>query len=470
MRRNRKVKIIATLGPASSRTEQIRNLFLAGVDTFRLNFSHGTSEDHRRRFEIIRSIEQETGRPIGILADLQGPKLRIGHFTTGSVTLVPGAAFRLDLLPDPGDVRRVSLPHPELFTALQKDDWLLLDDGKIRLRITKTGSDFADTEVIFGGSLSNNKGVNLPGRLLDISPLTEKDRRDLDFALEIGVDWIALSFVQRVKDIEEARQLIGGRAALMVKIEKPTALDELEEMIEVVDAMMVARGDLGVEMPPESVPPLQKRIIRACRLAGKPVIVATQMLDSMVHTPTPTRAEASDVATAVYDGADCVMLSAESASGDYPVEAVTMMNRIIENVEADPHHRRIMNAEPLAPEHTSSDAITKAAAQVAQTINAALIVTYTTSGSTCLRCARERPIVPIMGLTPRLNTARILTLVWGVHTIPTEEVGSTSTMVSIACQLARQDQFAEIGQSLVITAGVPFGTPGATNLLRIAVT
>jgi len=468
MRRNRNVKIIATLGPASSTPEMIEKLFIAGADTFRLNFSHGTHADHRDRVQAIRKLEQRTERPIGILADLQGPKLRVGTFTDGAVTLAPGASFRLDLEDGPGTLERVQLPHPEVFDALTPGEELLLDDGKIRLKVAECGRDFAATEVVIGGRLSNNKGVNLPGALLDISPLTEKDRKDLAFALDMGVDWVALSFVQRPADIAEARRLIGGRAAIMIKLEKPAAVECLDELVEAVDAIMVARGDLGVEMPPEAVPPLQKRMVRASRAAGKPVVVATQMLESMVGNPTPTRAEASDVATAVYDGADCVMLSAESAAGKFPVEAVAMMSRVIESVEQDTLHRGIMNAEIPEPEHTASDAITRAAAQVAETIKAAAIATYTTSGSTCLRCARERPPVTILGLTPKLQTARQLSLVWGTHSAMTDDASSITSMVSIACDIAKRDGFAKPGERLVITAGVPFGTPGATNLLRIA--
>jgi pyruvate kinase len=468
MKRNRKAKIVATLGPSSSTPERIAELFRAGADVFRLNFSHGSPEDHRRRYDAVRAVEAEYGRPIGILMDLQGPKFRVGTFAGGAVQLAAGDAFRLDLSPEPGDISRAPLPHPEVMAALVPGTDLLLDDGRIRLRVETCGGDFAETKVVTGGRLSDRKGVNLPGVLLPLSPLTEKDRQDLAFGLDLGCDWVALSFVQRPEDVAEARRLIAGRAAVLVKLEKPSAIDRLDELIEQADAVMVARGDLGVEMPPEDVPAVQKRIIAGCREAGKPVIVATQMLESMIHAPAPTRAEASDVATAVYDGADAVMLSAETASGDYPIEAVSMMDRIIRRVEIDPAYRRIVDTQHPEPEATASDAISAAAAQVAHTLSAAAICTYTTSGSTTLRAARERPEVPILCLTSNLGTARRLALVWGTHCVHTEDVHSFQEMVIKACGIALKEEMAASGQRLVVTAGVPFGTPGATNVLRIA--
>jgi pyruvate kinase len=468
MRRQRQAKILATLGPTSSTPEMIRALFDAGTDVFRFNFSHGRHEDHRERFEHVRQIELERGRPIGVLMDLQGPKLRIGTFVDGAIELKAGAPFRLDMSSTPGDRTRAPMPHPEIFKALTPGIELLLDDGKRRLKVERCGEDFAETTVITGGRLSDRKGVNVPGAILPISALTEKDRLDLQFGLDLGVDWVALSFVQRPEDVAEARKLIAGRAAVLIKLEKPAAIEHLDELIDLTDAVMVARGDLGVEMPAEEVPILQKQIITACRKAGKPVVVATQMLDSMVHAPTPTRAEASDVATAVYDSADAVMLSAETASGDYPLESVQMMNRIIERVERDPYYRRILNAQRLEPEATAADAISAAATQVAETLSAAAIVTYTTSGSTTLRAARERPYAPIMTLTAKIETARRLALAWGTHCVHTEDVHSFSEMVDKACRIAREQDIADKGQRLVVTAGVPFGTPGSTNVLRIA--
>lgn len=468
MRRQRSTKIVATLGPATSSPEKIEALFRAGVDVFRINMSHGTQDDHRARVDAIRALEGRVGRPVAILLDLQGPKLRVGQFREGKVLLRAGAAFRFDLDPAPGDETRAPLLHPEIFAAIGPGAELLLDDGRLRLKIVESGADFCRTEVVTGGPLSDRKGVNVPGVVLPLSPLTEKDRRDLTFGLDLGVDWVAMSFVQRPDDVAEGRRLIAGRAALMSKLEKPAAIERLGEIVELSDAVMVARGDLGVELPPEEVPSLQKRILRVCRQMGKPVVVATQMLDSMVAAPAPTRAEASDVATAVYDGADAVMLSAETASGQYPVEAVTIMDRIARRVEQDRLYRRIMDAEHAEPEATAADAITAAARQIAHTIRAAAIVTYTTSGSTTLRAARERPDVPILCLTQRAETARRLALCWGVHAVITADIDNFADMVQKAVFSARQEEFARTGDRLVITAGVPFGTPGATNILRIA--
>ncbi|MBF0560558.1 MAG: pyruvate kinase [Alphaproteobacteria bacterium] len=467
MRRNRKAKIIATLGPASSSPEALEALFRAGADVFRFNFSHGTHAEHKARVEMVRDLERAYRRPIAILMDLQGPKLRVGEFAGKTVRLEHGAMFRLDLLSALGDATRVMLPHPEIFAALTADTDLLLDDGKVRLRVERVGPDFADTRVIIGGTLSDHKGVNVPDVILGISSLTAKDRVDLDAGLDMGADWVALSFVQRPEDVAEARKLIGGRAALLSKLEKPSAIDFLDEIIELSDAVMVARGDLGVEVPPENVPILQKRIVHAGRRAGKPVVVATQMLDSMVHAPTPTRAEASDVATAIYDGADAVMLSAESAVGAYAVEAVTIMDRIISTVERDEVYLRITNASRLEPESNAADAISAAARQVAHTIKAAAIVTYTSSGSTTLRAARERPEVPILCLTANLAVARQLAIAWGAHCVLINEIGNFADMVKKACRVARRDSFADFGDRLVVSAGVPFGTPGTTNVLRI---
>ncbi len=467
--RQRQTKIVATLGPASSSIEKIRALFDAGADVFRLNFSHGTIEDHKQRLQLIRQVEKETGRPIAALGDLQGPKLRLGTFADGPIDLTTGQTFRLDLDKTPGNRDRAPLPHPEIFAAISSGRDLLLDDGKVRLRVESNGPDFAITTVINGGKLSDRKGVNVPDAVLPLSPLTAKDRVDLGAALEMGVDWIALSFVQRPEDIEEAKSLIKGRAAVMAKLEKPSAIQNLQGILDLADGVMVARGDLGVEMPPEDVPRTQKLIVREARRVGKPVIVATQMLESMITSPTPTRAEASDVATAVYDGADAIMLSAESASGQYPVEAVAMMNRIAEHTQSDPSFHTSISAHHPILQKTASDAITAAARQTAETINAAAIATYTTSGKTTLRAVRERPEVPILCLTAVLQTARRLTLSYGVHAIHTEDVANVSEMVQKATDMAKRDGLAQIGQTIVITAGVPFGRSGSTNMLRVAV-
>jgi pyruvate kinase len=468
IRRARSAKIVATIGPACSAEDMIERLFLAGVDVFRLNFSHGEHATHRINVDRIRAVERKHGHPIGIMMDLQGPKLRLGRFAEGRVALTAGDRFRLDLGPALGTSKRATLPHPEIFAAITPGTDLLVDDGKVRLTVQRSGADFAETEVAIGGIVSDHKGVNVPNVLLPISALTEKDRLDLSFGLDLGVDWVAMSFVQRPEDVAEGRELIGGRAALLAKLEKPSAIDRLSEILALVDGVMVARGDLGVEMPPEDVPVLQRQIIHLARQAGKPVIVATQMMESMIQAPTPTRAEASDVATAVYEGADAVMLSAETAAGQYPLEAVRMMERILRRVHSDPLFRTTLSSENVVLQETASDAITAAAKQVATTMKAAAIVTFTSSGSTTLRAARERPAVPILCLTASLGVARRFALVWGVHAVQTKEIQTFAEMVQRACHLAYAEGFARDGERIVITAGVPFGHSGATNILRIA--
>jgi pyruvate kinase len=468
MRKRRHAKIIATLGPDTSSPEAIEALWEAGADVFRLNMSHSGRDDHRGRVKAIRAVERKLQRPIGILADLQGPKFRIGTFAKGGIELAAGKPFRLDLSDKPGDAKRAPLPHPDVIAALGPGNDILLDDGKVRLTVEKVGKDFVDTVVATGGPLSDRKGVNVPGIVLPVSALTDKDRRDLTFALELGCDWIALSFVQRPDDMAELRKLTSNRASIVAKIEKPAALDHFEEIVELTDAVMVARGDLGVEIPPEDVPSIQKHLVGVSRRAGKPVIVATQMLDSMVDAPTPTRAEASDVAGAVYEGADAVMLSAETAVGRYPRETVAIMDRIIRRTERDPTWRLLMDAGRAPPHATAASAITAAARQVAETIGAAAVVTYTSSGSTALRAARERPSAPILCLTGSDQTARKLTLAWGVESFFSHDAHSVEEMVDYALAMVQDNEFADRGQPIVITAGMPFGTPGATNMLRIA--
>ena len=467
MRRVRNVKVLATLGPASASEDMIRALFEAGADAFRLNMSHGTYDDVRAKHKRIRAVEAELGRPICILVDLQGPKLRVGKVAEGT-ELDEGASFRLQLKHGPGDATGAELPHKEIFQAIGPGANLLIDDGKIRLEVVEAGEDFADTKVVVGGPLSSNKGVNVPDVMLPVPSLSEKDRRDLDFAMTLDVDWVALSFVQRPDDVAETKKIVAGRAAVMAKIEKPRALDHLDQIIEMADGIMVARGDLGVELPIEQVPGIQKAITRAARHAGKPVVVATQMLDSMIEALVPTRAEVSDVANAVFEGADAVMLSGESAVGAHPVEAVEMMDRVARSVEANPQFRQAIDAGRAEPETTSADAITLAARQVAETLKAAAIVCYTASGSTGLRASRERPEVPILVLTPVVQTARRLALAWGVHCVETEDARSFLDMVIRAIRVAETEEFAKSGDRVIITAGVPFGSPGRTNILRIA--
>jgi len=468
LRRRRRTKIVATLGPASSTPEVIERLYRTGADVFRLNFSHGSHEDHAQRIGIIRALEKKVGRPIGILADVQGPKLRVGRFQAGRVQLQTGQSFRLDMSATPGDVRRVQLPHPEIIEAARIGTTLLLDDGKLRLRVVHKRDDHLETEILVGGALSDRKGVNVPDVPLNIPALTVKDRADLDFVLPLGIEYIGLSFVQRPEDVAETQAIADGRAWVMVKLEKPQAVENLEGIMALTDAVMVARGDLGVEMPPEEVPLIQKRIVRMARELGKPVVVATQMLESMISSPSPTRAEASDVATAVFDGADAVMLSAESAAGQFPFEAVNMMDRILSRVEQDSGWRQLTNAARPEPQKTSAGAISTAARQVAETIDAKTIATFSSTGSTTLRVARERPSSPILGLTASESTARRMAVVWGVHPLLSQEPNSMTDMVNKAVRAAASEGFAESGDEIVVTAGVPFGTPGTTNALRVA--
>lgn len=475
MLRKRNTKITVTLGPASSSRELIEQLYLKGADVFRLNLSHGSHEDHQQRYQYIRELEQQYDRPLAVMVDLQGPKLRLGRFKNKQVMLMPGQNFRLDLDESLGDETRVNLPHPEIFAALESGATLLVDDGKVRLKVQSFDADFAQTIVEVAGPVSDHKGVNVPGVELPISVLTEKDLKDLDFGLQLGADFIALSFVQKPEDILEARALIQGRAKILAKLEKPQAIQHLDEIVRLSDGVLVARGDLGVEMPPEDVPSLQKLIIRTCRKWGRPVLVATQMLDSMVKNPTPTRAEASDVATAVYDGADAVMLSAESASGDYPIESVEMMERIINRVEHDVFYRELLQAYDSKPEATIADAITMAAHETARTVGAKAIVTFTASGSTTLRASRERPEVPILALTSNIETARQLVMSWGVHPVLCEEVLDFFQMSSASTREVLRFNLGVPGDHIVITAGVPYQVandseifvPGTTNLLRI---
>ncbi len=466
--RNRKVRILATLGPASDDGETIRRLAEAGADAFRINMSHGDHADHAGRIAAVRALESALGRPTTILADLQGPKLRVGRFKGDRATLAAGQTFTFDRGGASGDATRVTLPHPEIFVAVEPGARLLVDDGRLVFRVVECDATRIVCEVLVAGVISNNKGLNVPDVVLPLAALTDKDRADLAFALEQGVDWIALSFVQRPEDVAEARRLIGGKAALLAKIEKPAAIDRLDDILELADAVMVARGDLGVELPPEEVPPLQKRIVEAARRLGRPVVVATQMLESMIVSPSPTRAEVSDVATAVYDGADAIMLSAESASGRYPLEAVAMMDRIATSAEADStHHARVHFTETL-PDATTNDAIARAAADMVPTVGAAAIVCFTSSGSTARRVARERPLVPLLVLTPSLKTARRIGLLWGSHAVRTRDVHSFEEMVGKSKRMAIRHRLAVAGDRIIVTAGVPFGVPGSTNVVHVA--
>jgi pyruvate kinase len=468
MRRQRRTKVVATLGPASAGRTMIGRLFEAGADVFRINMSH-TSHDKMREFvAVIRSIEAESNRPIGILVDLQGPKLRLGGFKNDWAQIDIGQPFVLDAESTPGDSQRVYLPHPEIFAAIKPGDAVLIDDGKLRLVVIEAMPQRIVTRVQVGGKVSNRKGVSLPDTIIPVAALAPKDIADLEAALDTGIDWVALSFIQRPEDIAEAKKITRGRAAVMAKIEKPQAVTRLNEILDLADGLMVARGDLGVEMPLEKVPGVQKEMTRACRRAGKPVIVATQMLESMVASPVPTRAEVSDVATAIFDGADAIMLSAESAAGQYPVEAVSTMNRIAEEVENEAIYLPSIHVLHTEPEATGADAIAAAARQVAETLDLAAVVCWTSSGATGMRVSRERPKPPIVAISPMVAAGRKLSLVWGIHCVVAEDARDQDDMVQRACQIAFKEGFAKAGQRVIIVAGVPLGTPGATNMMRVA--
>lgn len=468
MRRQRKTKIVATLGPASNTPEIMAALFDAGADVFRINMSHTPHELLTRMHGDLRALGDDRGRPIGILVDLQGPKIRLGTLSGGPRELKEGERIRLVLGETSQTPNEIPIPHPEIFQAIKQKHALLIDDGKVRLRLLKRADTYADAEVVVGGEIKDRKGVNMPDTLLPMSAITPKDRKDLDAAMALGVDWVALSFVQRPEDIAEVKKIVAGRAGVLAKIEKPKALTSLDRILELSDALMVARGDLGVELPLESVPGVQKQITRAARKAGKPVVVATQMLESMIQSSTPTRAEVSDVATAVYDGADAVMLSAESAAGAHPVESVTVMDRIARKVESDVLYQSMIDAQRNPPEATTADAIMAAVHEVTQTINAKAIICWTKSGSTALRAARERAHAPILAITPSIDTARRLALVWGLHCLTSDEVSNLDEMVDQATAFAEREGFAQSGERVVITGGVPLGVTGTTNMLRVA--
>ena len=463
-------KIIATLGPTTSSLDTIRNLANAGVNAFRLNFSHGDYQTHKNNFTAIRKVARENKTHYSILADLQGPKLRIGDFKDGSIHLKEGNAFRLDMKNKLGDIKRVSLMHPEIYQVLTPGMVLLLNDGQIKLQVTEYGSDFVDTIVLVGGELSNHKGVNVPDVALPISALTEKDKKDLDFALKMGVDWVCLSFVQQPEDVKLAQQIISNQAGVIVKIEKPTALNHLDEIIDLTDAVMVARGDLGVECPLETVPTLQRNIILKCRQKGKPVIVATQMLESMIKAPVPTRAEVSDVATAVYEGADCIMLSAETAIGSYPIEAVSMMKRIIMSTQKDESYSTHLESSALPTDDKAiSTAITSSMRQMVKALeHPDCIITFSASGKTAQRASKERLLIPILNLTASEKVANKMALVWGVNSIVTGSLKELMRVPDYALKIAKKEGYTNTGDEVIISAGIPFGTEGSTNIIHIA--
>jgi pyruvate kinase len=464
---SRACKIVATLGPASEAPDRLIILLEAGVDCFRLNFSHGTHAEHARRYRAVREAEQRVGRPVAVFADLQGPKIRVGPFASGGVALRFGDVKRIEASDAPGDDAVIRIPHPEIVAALQDGDVLKFDDGKVQMTVVAADAGGVTARVDYGAELKSQKGLNLPTRRIPISALTDKDRADLAYALELGVDFIALSFVQSAEDVKEARAAIGDRAGIIAKIEKPAALEDLARIVAYADAIMVARGDLGVELAPEQVPIAQRKIIRTARAAGRPVIVATHMLESMIDAPTPTRAEASDVATAVYQGADAVMLSAESAVGRHPATAVAIMDRIIKAVEADPEHWSGLSRDMTRPEPTTADAIALSAREIAEVLDCAAVVAYTSTGSTAHRLSRERPRCGVLGLTPNVATARRLALSWGVRSVVTDDALSMEDMVAKAEAAVRALRAAKREDRVVITAGIPFGRPGKTNTIRL---
>jgi len=465
--RGRDCKIVATMGPASDPPERLAMLIQAGVDCFRLNFSHGSKDDHARRLAAIRAAEEQAGSAVGVFADLQGPKIRVGSFEGGEIKLKFNEVVTLEASTEAGSQGLIRLPHSEIVNALEEGDILKLDDGKLQITVIERGRTQLKARVDHGGVLKNQKGLNVPTRRIPISALTPKDREDLAFALDLGVDYIALSFVQHPEDVREARELIKDRAGIISKIEKPSALERIEEIVELSDAVMVARGDLGVELPPEQVPIAQRKIIRAARAAGRPVIVATHMLESMVEAATPTRAEASDVATAVYQGADAVMLSAESAVGRHPQSAVAIMDRIIRAVEEDNEYWTSLPRDMTPPQATTADAIALSARHIADVIGCAALVAYTSTGSTAFRVARERPRCGVIGLTPFIETARKLSLVWGVRSMVTEDVSNVEEMVDKADAAVRKLGVAEVGDRIAVIAGIPFGRAGKTNTIRV---
>ena len=468
MIRSRRTRMLCTLGPATRTPEQVEALARAGADVFRLNFSHGTHEDHARSFDAVRAAEVKIERPLGVLADLQGPKFRLGKFKDGKVAIRQGQPFRLDLDPTPGDENRVGVPHPEILAALKPGVGVLIDDGKVRLKVTAADGRSADTVVEAGDELSDAKGLGVPGVRIPMPALTTKDREDLAFALRLGVDWVALSFVQHPEDMAELRRLVDGRAAVMAKIEKPSALDHLDEILDLSDGLMVARGDLGVELPPEDVPIVQRMLVRAARLRGTPVVVATQMLESMTHSPSPTRAEVSDVANAVYQGADALMLSGETAAGDYPIEAAAMMDRIINRVEQDPFWHQLIAAETQSFEDADTDALVAAARRAADATSTACLVAFTATGATARRMARERPLQAVLALTPNPRTAHRLTLVWGLEPRVAADPRNLDEMTEEAVEIAVSLGLTKPGGRILVAAGTPFGAPGAANLLRFA--
>jgi len=463
----RRAKIVCTLGPATSTPERIRALVEAGMDVARLNMSHGSHADHERAYSLVRQASDDSGHAIGIFADLQGPKIRLGKVAAGKVRLEDGADFTITTREVPGDAEVCSTTYEGLPGDVSTGDEILIDDGNVRLEVTAVEGQDVRTRVVVGGAISDNKGINLPGVAVSVPALSEKDKEDLRWALHQTVDFIALSFVRSAADVEDVRAVMreeGIFLPVIAKIEKPQAIENIEEIVDAFDGFMVARGDLGVECPLENVPFLQKQVIDVARRHAKPVIVATQMLESMISSPRPTRAEASDVANAVLDGADAVMLSGETSVGEWPVETVETMAKIIESTEK--HGLSRMTAIDWQP-RTRGGVIAKAAAEVAERVGAKYLVAFTQSGDSARRLSRYRGPIPMIAFTPVDAVRSQLALSWGVETFKAPEVEHTDEMVrQVDEHLLRINRLKE-GELVVLIAGSPPGIPGSTNALRI---
>jgi pyruvate kinase len=468
---NRRTKIICTLGPATDAPGVLRSLISAGLDVARLNFSHGSFDEHERRIRSVRDASRDLKRPIAILADLPGPKIRIGTIESGTVRLRRSADFTLTLNDVPGDENVVTLHAPAVFKSVRPDHSLFLDDGIIELKVTEVSPTEIRTKVVNGGDLSGHKGLALPGVPLDTPSLTEEDLKALEFISKSGeIDWIAVSFVRSPNDIRDARKelvRLGRPLPLIAKIEQHEAVDNLDEILQEADSLMVARGDLGVERPIYQVPILQKQIIAKCKAVGKPVITATQMLDSMIRNPRPTRAEVTDVANAVLDGTDCVMLSGETAVGKYPNETVRLMRQVILQAEGQLTYKATAGVRLPHSGDEVTEAICQATCDIAYELNAAAIITATRSGHTARMVSRHRPLTPIIGITSEREIYNRLALTWGVSPALTPRARDTDETISFAIETAIERKLVKKGDLVVITAGVPTGVSGHTNLIKV---
>ena len=462
----RKTKILATIGPSSEKITKIEKLISSGVDAFRINCSHTTESQFESYIKNIRKVEKKLKKPIGILIDLQGPKLRIGEIEN-NIPLKRGQKLLFINSKKSSKSNEVPLPEEKVFKSIKVNHPIFIDDGKIKLKVLKVYKNIIETKVLLEGVLKSKKGINLPETVLKNSALTSKDKKNVKKGIELGVDWIALSFIQSPEDIKDLRKICKKNVSIMAKIEKPTALNHINKITELADGLMIARGDLGVELPIQDVPSWQKRIIREARMQGKPVVVSTQMLESMITSKTPTRAEVSDVATAVFEGSDAVMLSAESAIGDNPELAVKMMDKIAHSVEKNPNYSSILSAQLEETPDSTPDAIATAARSLASELNSPIIVCYTESGSTGIKVSRVRPKQMILTVTPIIKTARKLTLVWGVKCIVQKDANNLEQMIRMTKAYSKKEKIIKIGEKMVITAGLPLKKLGTTNLIRV---